>query len=273
VSSREKRLDKGTIFGVTLGVGGIVAGLLLEGGNLSQVLQPTAALIVVGGTFGAVLIQFKLGTVISAVSRLTDVVFEPKHDRAALIAQLVRFANKARKHGIVSVDSELKDIQDPFLRKALMLAVDGTDPKELREIMELDIDCSAEAKEEIPKVYESAGGFSPTIGIIGAVLGLIQVMQHLENIDEVGRGIAVAFVATIYGVAAANLFLLPISGKLRTQLQHEQNSQHMTLEGVISILEGMNPRVLETKLGAFIERTSSEPGDSHLWRESENPST
>lgn len=266
-------MDKSTIFGVILGVGGIVAGLLMEGGNLSQVMQPTAAMIVVGGTLGAVLVQFKLRTVLRALRRFTDIVFEPKHDPDALIAQLVEFANKARKQGIVSLDSELDAVQDPFLRKALMLAIDGTEPRELREIMELDIECSAEAKEDIPKVYESAGGFSPTIGIIGAVLGLIQVMQHLENINEVGRGIAVAFVATIYGVGAANLFLLPIAGKLKTHLRDEQNIRQMTLEGVISILEGMNPRMLESKLSAFAERTAAQPGESHSWRESENPIT
>jgi chemotaxis protein MotA len=265
-------VDKSTILGVLLGVGGIFAGLLLEGGNLHQVLQPTAAMIVVGGTLGAVMIQFKLRTVLRALRSLSDVFFEPKNDPAELISELVKFANKARKNGIVSLDSELERVQEPFLRKALMLAVDGTDPRELREIMELEIDCSTEVKEEVPKVYESAGGFSPTIGIIGAVLGLIQVMQHLENIEEVGRGIAVAFVATIYGVGAANLLLLPIAGKLKTQLRDEQNTRQMTLEGVISILEGMNPRMLETKLNAFVERTADQAAGGRTWRESESPS-
>jgi chemotaxis protein MotA len=133
-----------------------------------------------------------------------------------------------------------------------MLAVDGTEPDELRKMMELELDNKCEQDEKIPQVFESAGGFSPTVGIIGAVLGLIQVMQHLDKIDEVGRGIAVAFVATIYGVAAANLVFLPSAGKLKIRIREEQVIREMTLEGVISILEGMNPRMLETKLLGYL---------------------
>jgi chemotaxis protein MotA len=138
------------------------------------------------------------------------------------------------------------------MKKALMLAVDGTEPGELRKMMELEMEKQGEHEDNIPKVFESAGGFSPTIGIIGAILGLIQVMQHLDNIDEVGRGIAVAFVATVYGVGAANVLLLPAAGKLRIRIREEQVVREMMLEGVISILEGMNPRMIETKLVSFL---------------------
>jgi len=142
-----------------------------------------------------------------------------------------------------------------------MLAVDGTEPAELRNIMELDLENRADRDENIPRVFESAGGFSPTIGIIGAVLGLIQVMQHLNDINEVGRGIAVAFVATIYGVASANLFFLPSAGKLKIRNREEQLRHEIILEGVISILEGSNPRMVETKLLSFIsEARQSEKG-------------
>jgi chemotaxis protein MotA len=139
-----------------------------------------------------------------------------------------------------------------------MLAVDGTEPQELRKMMELELDNQAEHEEKIPQVFESAGGFSPTVGIIGAVLGLIQVMQHLDKIDEVGKGIAVAFVATIYGVGSANLFFLPTAGKLKIRIREEQILREMTLEGVVSILEGMNPRMLETKLLGFLPETKPE---------------
>ena len=142
------------------------------------------------------------------------------------------------------------------MRRALMLAVDGTESSELRAIMQLELDSSAEAEEELPRVYEAAGGFAPTIGIIGAVLGLIQVMQHLDKIDEVGRGIAVAFVATIYGVGFANLVALPIAGKLRHRLRLRQILRELTLEGVISILEGINPRMLEAKLNGFFQQAA-----------------
>jgi chemotaxis protein MotA len=251
-------VDKASWGGVVLGLGGIVGGLLLEGGHLSQVLQPTAAMIVFGGTGGAVLLQFPLPIVLAAVRRLAQVFFQPNHNPGRMVQELVKYANQARREGIVSLDEELENIKEPFLKKSLMLAVDGTEPQALRSIMELELDNQADYEDKIPQVFESAGGFSPTIGIIGAVLGLIQVMQHLDKIDEVGRGIAVAFVATIYGVGAANLFLLPAAGKLRIRIREEQVLREMTLEGVVSILEGMNPRMLETKLSGFLGESKPE---------------
>jgi chemotaxis protein MotA len=245
-------LDKASLSGITLAVGGILAGLLLEGGNLGQILQPTAAMIVFGGTLGAVMLQFPLAILLLAIRQLGLVFVTPRRDQQAMIRQLVEYAQKARREGIVSLDAELNAIEDPFLKRSLMLAVDGTEPQELRKIMELELDNQAEYEEQVPQVFESAGGFSPTIGIIGAVLGLIQVMQHLDKIDEVGRGIAVAFVATIYGVGAANLLYLPMAGKMKLRIRDEQIMREMTLEGVVSILEGMNPRMLETKLFGFL---------------------
>jgi len=250
-------LDKASWGGVILGLGGIVGGLLLEGGNLSQVLQPTAAMIVFGGTAGAVLIQFPLPVVGRAVRKLVEVFLQPKRNPNAMVEELVKYANRARREGIVSLDSELDAIREPFLKKSLMLAVDGTEPQELRAMMELELQNQADYEDKVPQVFESAGGFSPTIGIIGAVLGLIQVMQHLDKIDEVGRGIAVAFVATIYGVGAANLFLLPSAGKLRIRIREEQILREMTLEGVVSILEGMNPRMLQTRLLGFLAQDTA----------------
>jgi chemotaxis protein MotA len=251
-------VDKATVGGVLVGVGGILAGLLLEGGHLSQVLQPTAAMIVFGGTIGAILIQFPLYVVRDAVRRLIHIFQEPKRNPQLLIEEMVKYANQARRAGIVSLDAELEKMEEPFMRKSMMLAVDGTEPQELRKMMELELDNQIEHEEQIPQVFESAGGFSPTIGIIGAVLGLIQTMQHLDKIDEVGRGIAVAFVATIYGVGAANLFFLPASGKLRSRIREEQIIREMTLEGVVSILEGMNPHMLQTKLLGFLSQSEKE---------------
>jgi chemotaxis protein MotA len=178
----------------------------------------------------------------------------------AQIRQLVEFAKKARREGIISLDDELPEITDPFLQRSLMMAVDGTEPQELRKIMELELDNQSEYEEQAPPVFESAGGFAPTIGIIGAVLGLIQVMQHLDKIDEVGKGIAVAFVATIYGVGSANLIYLPVAGKMKIRIREEQIRREMILEGVASILEGINPRMLETKLLGFLVE-AEEPGD------------
>ncbi len=194
--------------------------------------------------------------VASAFRRLIRVFLERKLDPQQTVQQLVVFANKARRYGMISLDADLPSLSDPFLKRALMLAVDGTEPQELRKTMQLEIDNQAEYEDNIPKVFESAGGFAPTIGIIGAVLGLIQVMQHLDNINEVGKGIAVAFVATVYGVGSANLFFLPSSGKLRLRIREEQILREMTLEGVVSILEGMNPRMLESKLIGFLPESS-----------------
>ena len=255
-------MDKASIGRVVLAIARIVASLLIEGDTLSQILQPTAALIVFGGTMGAVLLQFPLTTVTGAFRSMARVFVTPARQNDMLIAQLVSFANEARRNGVASLDADLKTIQEPFLKQPLMLAVDGTEPAELRKIMRVSLDCTSEREERLPAVFESAGGFSPTIGILGAVLGLIQVMQHLDNIQEVGRGIAVAFVATIYGVGIANLFFLPFAGKMRIHLREEHQRREMMLEGVISILEGMNPRMLEVKLSGFLNE-SEKPVKEH----------
>jgi chemotaxis protein MotA len=251
-------MDKASIGGVLLAVLGIVAGLLMEGGNLGQILQPTAALIVFGGTLGAVLLQFPLSTVLDAFKSLAHVFAAPRKQNDELLRLLLSFANKARRQGVVSLDADLNAIEDPFLKRSLMLAVDGTEPSDLRKIMRVSLDSAMEREDQLPMVFESAGGFSPTIGILGAVLGLIQVMQHLDNMQEVGRGIAVAFVATIYGVGIANLFFLPFAGKMRIRIRDAQQRREMMLEGVISILEGMNPRMLEVKLAGFLHEASPE---------------
>ncbi len=251
-------MDKASIGGAFLAIAGIVAGLLIEGGNLGQILQPTAALIVFGGTMGAVLLQFPFTTVVAAFRSLPHLFAAPRKQNDQLINLLVAFANKARRSGVVSLDADLQTIHDPFLKQALMLAVDGTDPNELRKIMQVSLESITENQERLPSVFESAGGFSPTIGILGAVLGLIQVMQHLDNIQEVGRGIAVAFVATIYGVGIANLFFLPFAGKMRLRIRDEHLRREMMLEGVISVLEGMNPRMLEVKLAGFTDDSRSD---------------
>jgi chemotaxis protein MotA len=252
-------VDKSTIAGIILALAGILAGLIIEGGKIAQIIQPTAAMIVLGGTIGAVMIQFPLSIVLGAAKGLVHVFFDRGQDPNKLIKELVGYANHARKEGVVSLDSKLAGIKDPFLKKALMLAIDGAEPQELRKMMELELDNHEEHGEKLSQVFESAGGFAPTIGIIGAVLGLIQVMQHLENITEVGRGIAVAFVATIYGVGSANILFLPWAGKLKIKFREEQVLREMKLEGVISILEGMNPRMLETMLVGYLPGHKQQP--------------
>jgi chemotaxis protein MotA len=245
-------MDIASIGGIILALVGILGGMMIEGGSIMEIVKPTAFMIVVGGTAGACMLQFPMSIFVATCKDLIKVFLHKGHDGEAILQQIVGFANIARKTGLVSLDSELKNITDPFLRQALMLAVDGTESSEVRKIMQLELENKSEIEEKIPAVFEAAGGYSPTVGIIGAVLGLIQVMKNLSDIDEVGRGIATAFVATIYGVAVANLICLPAASKLKFRHREHVMIQEMMLEGVISILEGMNPRMIETKLRTFI---------------------
>jgi chemotaxis protein MotA len=248
-------VNRGTLGGIGIALLGIAAGLYLDGGKLGQLLQPTAALIVFGGTLGAVMVQFPLPVVLEAVRQLRHVFIRAEDPAARLIEEIANFAGKARRDGIVSLDPELDSIEDPFFRKALMLAIDGARPPDLRKAMELEMEIDADDEALIPKVFEAAGGFAPTIGILGAVIGLIQVMQRLENINEVGKGIAVAFVATIYGVGSANIFFLPCAGRIRTIMHRKQVLRELILDGVVFIAERTAPRILESKLSVYAGRS------------------
>jgi len=245
-------VDRSTVGGILLAMIGIGLGLILDGGNLAQVIQPTAALIVLGGTIGAVMIQFPLPVVLQAIKHLKDVFLNPRNESDSIVQNLLHYAYKARKEGLLSLDAELSKISDPFLKESLMLAIDGVRSADLRKMMELQLEYRGETDSRIPKVFEAAAGFAPTIGIVGAVLGLIQVMQHLQDMNEVGRGIAVAFVATIYGVGSANLLFLPWAGKLRIRIREQEVIREMTLEAILSILEGANPRALEMQLRGYL---------------------
>lgn len=245
-------MDRSTVGGILLAIIGIGLGLILDGGNLAQVIQPTAALIVLGGTIGAVMIQFPLPVVLQALKHLKDVFLNPRNESDSIVQNLLHYAYKARKEGLLSLDAELSKISDPFLKESLMLAIDGVRSADLRKMMELQLEYRGETDSRIPKVFEAAAGFAPTIGIVGAVLGLIQVMQHLQDMNEVGRGIAVAFVATIYGVGSANLLFLPWAGKLRIRIREQEVIREMTLEAILSILEGANPRALEMQLRGYL---------------------
>ena len=249
--SPRRRLDWATIAGLALATGGIVGGLLLEKGSIQDVAQGTAAMIVLGGTLGAVLVTTPMTVFMRALKRLGSVLFEETSSVAATIETLIYFATQARKNGIVSLERDATEIPDPFFRKALGLAVDGTDLQEIRNMMEIDINAGEQIGEAEARVWDAAGGYAPTVGIIGAVMGLIQVMKHLEDIKEVGHGIAVAFVATVYGVGSANLFFLPAANKIRARIRSVSMLKEMTLEGVIGIVEGLNPTLIRIKLSAF----------------------
>ena len=253
------RPDLATIGGLVLALGGIVGGLLLEGGKIRDVAQITAAVIVFGGTFGAVMVTTPYPVLVRGLRKLNLVFVDRAPRPGEAIEEIISFASKARRHGIVSLEQDADNVPDPFLRKALNLAVDGTDLDDIRRMMELEVAAEEHRGEDEAKVFEAAGGYAPTVGIIGAVLGLIQVMKHLENIDEVGRGIAVAFVATVYGVGSANLFFLPAANKLRSRVQRATQIRELMLEGVISIVEGLNPKLIRTKLEAYAREADPQP--------------
>ena len=245
------RPDIATLGGIAVALAGILGGLLLEKGSIQDVAQATAAMIVLGGTLGAVLVTTPLPVFVRACKSLSNAFLEKGSSTAATIESLIRYAGLARKNGIVSLETEAGAASDPFLRKALNLAVDGTDLQELRKMMELDSSLSELAGEAEAKVWEAAGGYAPTIGIIGAVMGLIQVMKNLEDIKAVGHGIAVAFVATLYGVASANIFFLPVANKLRGRARAAALLKDLILEGVVGIVEGLNPTLIRMKLEAY----------------------
>ena len=252
--------DLASISGIVLALAGILGGLILEKGSIRDVAQITAALIVLGGTLGATLLNTPLPVLSGAFRRLNSVFLDRTLPPGGLIEEIIGYAAKARKNGLVSLEQEAQSIEDPFLSKALNLAVDGTDLQEIRKMLELEIGLEEQAAEAEAKVFESAGGYSPTIGIIGAVLGLIQVMKNLANIDEVGRGIAVAFVATVYGVALANLFLLPAANKIKARVYQDVQRKELMLEGVIGIVEGLNPKLIRSKLEAYARSAPAAPG-------------
>lgn len=256
--TKKLKLDLATILGLTLAVGGILGGLILEKGNIRDVAQLTAAMIVLGGTAGAVLVTTPISVMKSALPQLKLIFFEPPQNQAKLIDDLIVYATKARKNGIVSLESDAYAIKDQFLQKALHLAIDGTDFEELKAMMELDIDLAEHHAEQSAAILESGGGYAPTIGIIGAVLGLIQVMKNLTKIEEVGHGIAVAFVATVYGVGLANIFLLPAAAKVKNRARADRLTRELTLLGILGILEGMNPKMLRNKLNSYLAHTVSD---------------
>jgi chemotaxis protein MotA len=254
------RPDVATFAGLVIALGGLIGGLLLEGGEIHDIAQYTAAIIVLGGTGGAVLIGTPLKVVTGAVKQMFAVFFDKAAAPEATIEEIIGYATKARKNGIVSLEQEADSVSDPFLKKALNLAVDGTDLQELRKMMELEITLEEQQREAEAKVFEAAGGFAPTIGIIGAVMGLIQVMKQLQDLDAVGHGIAVAFVATVYGVGFANLFFLPAANKIKARIHQGSLMKELMLEGVIGIVEGLNPKLIQSKLEAYAGDTPQGKG-------------
>lgn len=247
-------MDMLSIIGVIIGFAAIMGGNYLEGGSLSGLVNLPAAVIVLGGTFGAALLQTPLNGLKTAFARLSLVFKPPPIAFQSGVDKMVRWAVSARKEGLLGLETIAETERDTFARKGLQLLVDGSEPENIRNIMEVESLIIEQRDIDAAKFYESMGGYAPTIGIIGAVMGLIHVMGNLADPSRLGAGIAVAFVATIYGVAFANLLLLPIASKLRLRAREEAQYRGLVVEGIIAIAEGENPRAIELKLTGFLHR-------------------
>lgn len=245
-------MQPGPLIGIVLALVAIIGGNFLEGGHLGSMVGGPAAMIVLGGTIGAVFVQYPISTCLAGVKAALATFKKPEVDAAKLVEEITDYAQRARRDGILALEKVAETASDPFLRKALMMAVDGVDSHALRETLEVAIGQEEEHGEDGAKAFEAAGGYSPTVGIIGAVLGLIHVMSNLADINAVGHGIAAAFVATIYGVAAANIVFLPLGGRIKLRVRERAHVREMTLTGVLAIQAGVNPKLVRERLGQFV---------------------
>ena len=246
-------MDVLSLIGLILAFLAIIGGNFLEGGHLGALLNGPAALIVLGGTLAASLLQAPMSAFMRAIQILVWIIFPPRIDLPGGIDRVVNWSLTARKEGLLGLEAVADSEPDNYARKGLQLLVDGAEPEAIRSILEVDFITQESRDIQAAKVYESMGGYAPTVGIIGAVMGLIHVMGNLADPSQLGSGIAVAFVATIYGVASANLILLPIANKLKAVAIRQSRYREMLLEGILSIAEGENPRSIELKLQGFME--------------------
>lgn len=245
-------MDLLSFIGLLLGLAAIVVGQYLEGGHISSLVNGPAVLIVLGGTFGAVMLQSPLSIFLRGMRMLSWTFFPPRVQSEEAIEKIIGWSNIARKEGLLGLENVEEEETDPFTRKGLQLLVDGSEPENIRSILDVDIGTKEHHDMQAARIFESMGGYAPTIGIIGAVMGLIQVMGNLSDPSRLGSGIAIAFVATIYGVGSANLIFIPIANKLKNLIHNQLQYREMIIEGMVSIAEGENPRNIETKLLGFV---------------------
>ena len=254
-----RRLDLGSFVGVPLAVAVVLAAHVLEGGSARSLWQPAAALVVIGGTIAAVLVSYPFSTVRRAAVAVWYVCTHDTTPPAGIVGRILDYAHRARRKGVLSLEEGLDEVGDRFLRSALTLIVDGARADTARQVLTIDRRAQHETLEAAAEVLETAAGYTPTLGILGAVLGLIHVMESLSEPAKLGPGIAVAFVATVYGVAAANLLLLPLATKMRGFARSEDLCRDIIIEGIVAIQEGLNPRLLEQKLEGYIEPANRQP--------------
>ncbi|MDD4910870.1 MAG: flagellar motor protein [Sideroxydans sp.] len=245
-------MDKLSLLGVLLAVTGILGGQLLEGGSVSVLLQLAAFLIVLGGTIGAVMLQHPMHVFLMGMKMARWAFITPALDNQKLIYQLTAWGNLARKEGILVLEGQINSVSDPFIQKGLHLLIDGNSAEKIREVLDIELNTWENLRWQAARVWESAAGYAPTIGILGAVLGLVHVMQSLGEPAKLGAGIAVAFIATIYGVGFANLLFLPIAGKLKILIAQQVAMREMVIDGLSMIANAENPHFIENKLKGYI---------------------
>jgi chemotaxis protein MotA len=246
-------MDRISPIGILLGLAAIVGGQALEGGHLASLLQITAFVIVIGGTLGAVMLQSSPAVFMAGVRLLPWVFKPPEVDFREMLNRVLQWSNTARRGGLLALEPAIDAQPDAYTRKGLQMLVDGAEPTVLRAALELEIDSFEDAHRQAAKVWEAAGGYAPTIGILGAVLGLIHVMENLSDPAKLGSGIAVAFVATIYGVGSANLLFLPIANKLKALVARQARLKEMVIDGLDAIANGENPRNIEMRLAGYVQ--------------------
>lgn len=245
-------MDLSSIIGLIVGFSGLIGGFLLEGGHFTSLLEPTAAMIVFGGTAGATMASFPMND-IKQIGKLFKITFvEKKYEINGLISTLCGFAEKARREGLLCLERETANIDDEFMRQGIQLVVDGTDPALVRDILETQIDFTDQRHKVGADIFETAGGYAPTMGILGTIMGLVHVLSNLADPESLGPAIAVAFIAALYGVAAANVVFLPIGHKLKLKSKQERFMREIVLEGILSIQAGDNPSIVREKLRAFL---------------------
>ncbi len=246
-------MDIFSFLGIFLAIIAILSGQYLEGGHLTSLINAPAAIIVLGGTLGAVMLQSPARIFLRAIKMLFWIFIPPKLSIDATIAKIITWSDSVRRDGLLSLENEVEIEDNLFARKGLQLLVDGNEPEVIRKVLEVELDSKANLDRQAAKVFEAMGGYSPTIGIIGAVMGLIHVMENLSDPGKLGGGIAVAFVATIYGVGCANLLFIPIANKLKSLVIHETQYREMIIEGIVSISEGEYKNSMESKLQGFFD--------------------
>ena len=247
-----RNLDLSSFFGILLALLAIIGGMLLEGGHAGSLFQLTAFIIVIGGTLGAIMLQNPLPVFLRGMRIAKWAFVPPQQDPEYLIQQVSSWCNTARRGGLLALEPAIDDLDDPFAKRGLQMLIDGAEPEALRETLQVEVDAYEAQQRLAAKVWESAGGYAPTIGILGAVLGLIHVMENLSDPSKLGSGIAVAFVATIYGVGFSNLFFLPLANKLKHIISREIMLRDMLIEGLIGVANGENPRLIERRLQGYL---------------------